>query len=145
GDIMSNGNFDDDGRVGSFRGIILAQLGAQAPGLAPDNRVHFRIVVRASAEHIYSDSRLLQVGRLTPQGGGNHKVQKLSQSVAAANTRAAANCFDRAPDICRTYSLGKDVRFWYSLLRAFLSGCQIFGHIELDAALPSAAPFIWVA
>src|SRR5262249_26751164 len=59
-DIVAQRQIDDHRVVRAFRGIVLLELGAEAPGLASDNRVYLGVVVRASAEYSNSDSGLLQ-------------------------------------------------------------------------------------
>lgn len=134
GDVMPHGNFDDDWIVRTFGGIVFPEFRAQAPRLAPYNRVDFRVVIRVTAEDGNSDGRLLQVCGLAFQRRANDKLKELDQPVTLVHRTASTNALQGIPDVRATKAADEFVLVRAVLFGFFLSEWQVSVHIVVDAS-----------
>src|SRR5258708_941481 len=97
--IVSDRNFDEQGIVDAFGGVILLQLRSKPPRLTAYDGVYLGIVVRTAPEDGHPDGGLLQVRSPPTYGGPHYKGRELAEPMAPAQRAAAADPLDSVPDL----------------------------------------------
>ena len=97
GHVLTLGDADYDGVLGSLRCIVVVQLGPQTPRLTAHDCVGLRIIVRQTAEDGHSDGGLFEMLRITVKRCLNQEVEKLYQLLGPSDRLARPNSLESAP------------------------------------------------